>query len=67
MGDDGGGRRDAHGQDVVPQDRVDHGRLAVIELPEHDERDAPVGERLEALLSDLTCQGLQAALGRDLP
>ena len=49
MGDHGGGRCDADGQHVFAEQCIHHGRFAMVELTEHDERDLALFERRNAV------------------
>ena len=58
--DDGGGRRDADGQDARAEQRVHEGRLAVVEFADHDEVEAIGLELLHELRAEAGAQGLGA-------
>src|SRR5690606_14539264 len=57
--DDRGGWGDAHRQDLLAEQRVDHRGLAVIELAEHHEGDPTLVERGDSVLHDLLFQGVE--------
>ena len=53
VGQDRGGRGDPHRQQRLPQQRIDEGGLAVVELAQHHQREALVVQLGQALLADV--------------
>jgi hypothetical protein len=60
VGQHGGGGGDPHGQDGLAQERVDEGRLAVVELAQHHDREALLLQLGQADVADVALGGGEA-------